>query len=123
MPIRTAADPPTRCLRARVEGKLGAADLLAHLEARRADNTLALAEVLDAREATTDLTSVEVQRLADWMRRTANREPLGPLAIVASDPVLYGMARMYALLCDNAGAHVEVFRAVDTAEAWLASVS
>jgi hypothetical protein len=48
---------------------------------------------------------------------------LGPTAIVTTDDVLYGMARMYSILAEGVGAASEVFRDVESATRWLNRVS
>src|SRR5713226_5735817 len=47
--------------------------------------------------------------------------PIGKTAIVATEPVVFGLARMYAILCEQMGPPVEVFRTVAEAEQWLDS--
>jgi hypothetical protein len=98
-------------------------ELSQHLDAEERDRGLGLPELFDARGATTNLTTGQVrtlvQRAADTLRGTA----LGPTAIVATDDVTFGMARMYAILTEQAGARVEVFRDIESAKRWLEEVS
>jgi hypothetical protein len=48
---------------------------------------------------------------------------LGATAIVTTDDVLYGMARMYSILAEGVGAVSEVFSDVESATRWLNRVS
>ena len=76
---------------------------------------------IDLRRAvsTTDLMSAQVRQLvlraADMLRVVK----LGPTAIVTTDDVLYGMARMYSVLAEAVGARTEVFRDLESAARWL----
>jgi hypothetical protein len=123
MPIRYIIDSVHQRLLTRADGLVTYQDLSQHLDAEERDRGLGLPELFDARGATTNLTAGQVhtlvQRAADTLRRT----PLGPTAIVATDDVVFGMGRMYAILTDQAGARVEVFRDVESANRWLEEVS
>jgi len=44
-------------------------------------------------------------------------------AIVATDDLVFGMARRYAILTEDTKARVEVFRDVESANRWLQEVS
>jgi hypothetical protein len=50
---------------------------------------------------------------------SATYGPRGPVAVVATHPVLFGMARVYAALRDMAAGDVGVFYGIATAEQWL----
>jgi hypothetical protein len=43
------------------------------------------------------------------------------VAIVAPADVVFGLARMYQMMSEGRGNHIEVFRGMDEALAWLAS--
>lgn len=102
-------------------GVLTDADVLAHKEALRADPMFraGMPELSDVR-GVRDLrvTPTGVRRMVE-----ADKERDGPgggykLAIVASEDVVYGMARMYELSQEAMG-NVAVFREMEEAIAWL----
>jgi hypothetical protein len=104
------------------EGLVTFQDLSEHLDAEERDRGLGLPELFDAREATTNVTAQQVRTLVQRAADTLRRIPLGPTAIVATDDVVFGMARMYAILTEQVGGRVEVFRDVESAYRWLQEV-
>ena len=98
-------------------------DLSQHLDAEERDRGLELPELFDARGATTNVTTQQVRTLVYRAANTLRRIPLRPTAIVATDDLVFGTARMYAVLTEDAGARVEVFRDVESANRWLQEVS
>jgi hypothetical protein len=94
-------------------------DINAHLDLEQRNRDLNRSELIDARGATTDITSEQIRRL---VRRAADMlrvVDLGPTAIVTTDDVVYGMARMYSILAEGVGATAEVFRDMESATRWL----
>jgi len=90
-----------------------------HLDLEERNRDLDLPELFDARGATTDLTTNQVRHL---VRRAANMlhvVDLGATAIVTTNDMLYGMARMYSVLAEGVGASAEVFTDVESATTWL----
>src|SRR5207247_10837963 len=65
----------------------------------QAANALGIPELIDARDATTDMGGRQVRELVSHLRKLSHRYSLGPTAFVATDDVVYGMARMYSILC------------------------
>jgi hypothetical protein len=94
-------------------------DLNRHLDQEELARGLDLPELIDARAATTNLTAEQIQQLVQRAADIARRIPFGPTAIVTTDDVVYGMARMYSMLAENAGVCLAVFRDLDAAEHWL----
>jgi len=104
----------------RAEGMLTLPELEAHLDVEERDRALGYGELFDARGARTDLSADGVRRLVERARQAhAGGLVVGPTAIVADNDVVYGMARMYAMLGEFVHAPVEVFREVEPALAWL----
>jgi hypothetical protein len=60
-----------------------------------------------------------VLRAADLLRVVK----LGPTAIVTTDDVVYGMARMYSVLAEGLGVRTDVFRDLESAARWLNQVT
>ena len=75
--------------------------------------------MFDARQATTNLTSAEVRHLVERMRSKAVVGTLGPTALVTTNDVVFGMARMYSLMSDTFDHRFTVFRSMIEAERWL----
>src|ERR1700681_2366845 len=109
MPIEYVIDKIHQRVLAHADGLVTFEDLSQHLDAEERDRALELPELFDARGATTDVTAEEVRRLVQRAADRLGRIPLGPTAIVATDDVVFGMARMYAILAEQPGARVEVF--------------
>ena len=123
MPIRYVIDRIQQRLLTHADGLVTFQDLSQHLDAEERDRGLGLPELFDARGATTNLTTEQVRTLVQRAADTHRRIPLGPTAIVATDDLVFGMALMYAILTEDAGARVEVFRDVESANRWLQEVS
>jgi hypothetical protein len=123
MPIHYSVDPVRRRIVTRADGVVTFKDINAHLDLEQRNRDLAAPEVVDARGATTNLTTEEVRAL---VRRAADMSrvvDLGPTAIVTTNDVVYGMARMYSMLVEGYGANTEVFRDLESAERWLNQIS
>ena len=119
MPIHYSIDPADGRMTTRADGVVTFHDINAHLDVEQRNRDLHRSELIDARGATTDLTAEQVRRLvrraADMLRIT----DLGPTAIVTTNDVVYGMARMYSILAEGVGANAEAFRDMDSAKRWL----
>jgi hypothetical protein len=123
MPIQYVIDGIHQRVLTHADGLVTFQDLNQHLDAEERDRGLGLHELFDARGATTNVTAEQVRMLVQRAADTLRRIPVGPTAIVATDDVVFGMARMYAILTEEAGARVEVFRDVESANRWLQEVS
>jgi len=79
-----------------------------------------LPEVFDCQNAGTDLSRSEVVLLVGRLVNYAKSKRLGPTAIVAKQPVTFGMARMFEIVCElEGGPLVGVFNNRDEGERWL----
>src|ERR1700730_16769144 len=123
MPIRYVFDSTQQRLLTHADGLVTFQDLSEHLDAEERDRGLGLPELFDARGATTNVTAQQVRTIVQRAVDTLGQIPRGPTAIVATDDVVFGMARMYAILTEQVGARVEVFRDVESANRWLQEVS
>jgi hypothetical protein len=120
MPIHFHYDPDVGILFTRAEGLLTFHEILRHLNEERKAKGVAFPEVFDATEARTDATGeqvrVVVQRMIDMCRQCA----FGPTAVITTNDVVFGMARMLAILCElEGGPKVQVFRTFDEGLDWL----
>src|SRR5262245_31998352 len=122
MPMHYSMDPKDGRLLTRADGVVTFHDINAHLDVEQHNRDLSRAELIDARGAVADLTAdqirVLVQRTADMLRTV----DVGPTAIVTTNDLVFGMARMYALLSEHAGVNAEVFRDMPSATNWLRSI-
>ncbi len=119
MPIHYSIDRLHRRLVTRATGLVTFRDINAHLDYEQRKRDLDRPELVDARGATTDLTAEQVRRLVNRAADMLRIVDLGPTAIVTTDDVVYGMARMYSILADGVGAAAEVFRDLESATRWL----
>jgi hypothetical protein len=119
MPIDYSIDPANGRLLTRADGVVTFHDINAHLDLEERNRDLTRVELIDARNAVANLTPDEVRllvvRAADMLRTF----DLGPTAIVTTDDMVFGMARMYALLAERVGVSAEAFRDVQSAANWL----
>jgi hypothetical protein len=124
MAITYTLDRERRRMYTRAEGRLNMADLLDHLRVEELDRAEGYAELFDARGATTDVKADDVRRLVARTRELqAAGKVVGATAVVADNDVVFGMARMYAILSEFEHAPVAVYREVPPALEWLDDLS
>ena len=119
MPVTYEIDAPRRMLWALAEGVVTYAELAQHLAEEERDDALGLAELIDARGATTDLTPEQVRSLVTLTDALVRKGRFGALAIVTDNDVTFGMARMYQILADALPIEIGVYRELSDALAWL----
>ena len=119
MPINYSVDPRSGYLLTRADGVVTLKDIDAHLEVEQRNRDLHRPELIDARDAFTDVTPVQVRRLIQRAANTLQVADVGPTAIVTTNDVVYGMARMYSILAESVGITAEVFRDLQSAHRWL----
>jgi hypothetical protein len=121
MGITYVVDHTRRRVLTRAEGMLTLVDIVAHADAQIRQRFPSYQELFDATGATTDLTAEQIQAMVLRCHQVFQKEPIGEIAVIATEPVVFGLARMYAILCEQVGVQVEVFRTVAEAEQWLDS--
>jgi hypothetical protein len=114
-------DHARRRISARGEGPLSFEAICAYTDAGRRARVAGYDEIFDATAAVPDVTAEQVRQLVVRVHQTAPLRTWGATAIVATQPFVFGLARMYGILCEAVGAHVEVFRTFAEAERWLDS--
>lgn len=102
-----------------VEGELGLPEILAFLRERVESHLWDRPIFIDAQAATLILTAADVEELLYSVRQWSISAPPARTALLTSDPVNYGMARMYMLFGYEIDPQFEVFRDSDIALAWL----
>lgn len=78
--------------------------------------------LVDGRAVSAAPTASELRTIATEMLPMLQRG-LGPVAIVTSSPMVYGVARMFSVFAELVSANVAPFPCMDDAEKWLASQS
>jgi hypothetical protein len=120
MPFEYRLDHARQRLRIIGRDPAGVADVLAWLDRQAADGAWAYGSLDDLRRVTFSPTAADVQRVLDQVTaRSVAYGQRGPVAVVATHPGLFGMARLYSALVDLAVGDVEVFSALAEAKHWL----
>ena len=123
MPIRLQIDEARRRLYTRAEGLVTYAEMCAHVNTELSAEAATYGELVDCTGATTNVTGDEIRQLARERQRVdeQQRRP-GPVAIVATDNVFFGMLRMFDMLTDRVRP-IRVFRDAREAMQWLDEVA
>ena len=119
MSITYSVDSGSGQLLTRADGVVTFQDIDAHLDLEQRNRDLHRAELIDARGATTNVTALQVRLLVQRAASMLRVVDVGPTAIVTTNDVVYGMARMYSILAENLGVNAEVFRDMQAANVWL----
>src|SRR5262245_38907646 len=101
MAIASTVEPRSGRLHASMSQLVSFAELRAHIDAEADAGQLSLPELIDARQARTDVTAEEIRMLVDQVRRRGQGGRVGPTALVTVDDVVYGMGRMYSILAED----------------------
>jgi hypothetical protein len=75
--------------------------------------------VVDTRLVEPGLSGRDVLRVVSRLSLLKRIRMRGPIAIVATQPVVFGTARMFATHAESIGLRVSVFRTFEEADAWL----
>ena len=96
---------------------LGGAREIQRDEARARQLKYGITDLTDVEELR--VTTQDMRRIAEGSKRTALLVPHGFVAIVAPRDHLFGMARMWEALVDEAEWETSVFRTRNEADAWI----
>ena len=122
MPISYRIDDARRRLYTRAEGLVTYAEMRAHVHTELSPEAAAYGELIDCTGATTNVSVGEIRQLASERRRVDERQRRpGPVAVVATNDLFFGMLRMYDALTETIRP-IQVFRDVREAERWLDSL-
>lgn len=121
MPIEHNVDEKTRTLYVRRWGEITAHDEEIALQKRKEDPLIVpnMSVIVDCREVYPPDTTEVVQYLANKVTALVAEIDCGPVAIVVSSDVEYGMARMYMALTELKHPSTMVFRNFNKALKWL----
>ena len=122
MPVTYAIDAARQVVWTVASGVVTYPEVVHHLVEEERDDALGLAEVIDARAATTKLTSDEVRSLVALTDTLLRKGRFGALALVTENDMAFGMARMYQILVESLPVEIGVFRELGDAVAWLGTV-
>lgn len=123
MPISYRIDETRRRLYTRAEGLVTFAEMRAHVNTELSDEAAAYGELIDCSHATTNVTPAEIRRLAMERKKVGARQRRpGPVAVVATDNLFFGMLRIYDALTETIRP-LQVFRNPQEAEKWLDSLA
>jgi hypothetical protein len=119
MPITFTVDPNTQVIYTTASGDIEPEDLIAHGLKLAQANLLDHPQVVDARSANLELTTIQVQRLvAKTMEFRVGLKPT-PVAFITDRDSLYGMFRMYQAMTHDINPGFCVFRDFDEAMNWV----
>ena len=121
MPIEHQVDEKTGILHVRRWGNITARDEMDALMSRAEDPLVisGIPVLVDCREVDPPDSTEMIQYLANKIIFIAAELDCGPVAIVVSSDVEYGMARMYMALTELDHPNIDVFRSRDNALRWL----
>jgi hypothetical protein len=121
VPIEHKVNQETGVMHVRRWGAVATHDEEVALKMRRKDPLVVanMPVIVDCREVEPPDTVEVVQYIAGKTTRLAAALACGPVAIVVSSDVEYGMARMYMALTELKHSNTMVFRNYDNALKWL----
>jgi len=124
MPIFYERDDEHRRIVTTAVGIVTYEQTVAMIERQAAEHAWSYAALHDARGSASVPTPDEVRRLLMHIGKlTTKNGPRGPVAFVVEDPMLSKMGQWYASMGDLTALNIRVFRSVDEADEWLASVA
>ena len=120
MPIEYVLDRARQRLTIIGQDPIGEPDVVEWLERQAADGAWAYGTLVDLRFVNWNPSTAEVRGFLRQIEiLSATHGQRGPVAIVATQPVLFGMAHMYSALSDPVAGPVEAFYKLAEAERWL----
>ena len=125
MPMSYTIDSDAGVISITGEGLLTDSEMIDCVDALRHDPALRpeMNTLSDMRRIEVGFTSAGVEKMVEVMRATEDRRGAAKAAIVVSEDVAFGMARMFESIADFSGVHPEfrVFRDIQSAVDWLQS--
>jgi hypothetical protein len=118
MPIRYERDDARRRVVVTAEGTIDPYDTLGVIERQRLDDAWSYGLLYDLRLMTGRLTLAELRPVLGRGLQSRSAARRGPIAILATGPLVYDVACSYAAL-GRSTLTIEVFHDSDEAEQWL----
>jgi len=123
MLVRIPEHPTPNQVLVVVSGDASVREMLDFIAESRAGGLRRCAFLFDVSAATISASGDEMRQLAMYAARESRQEPMGPVAIISTDPETFGMGRMYQAYSVAEGRrNVGVFRSVSEAQTWLAAL-
>jgi hypothetical protein len=120
MSTRYERDDSRRRVVITIQGAFQADDVLAIMSRQRREDTWGYATLWDLRGLTGLPTVADLRRMmSQAVQRAQGEGPRGKVALLATEPILYGKLCAYAALGQSTALTIEVFRDWDEAEQWL----
>ena len=121
MPIGFDRDDARRRVLITVHGAFEAVEILAAIERQGVEQTWSYGVLYDLRGMTGAPTMDDLRKIfSESVPKRSTESGGGPIALLVTDSVLYGLACTYAAL-GRSKMTIEVFRDWDDAESWLAA--
>jgi len=123
MLVRIPEHPTPNQVLVVVSGDASVREMLDFIVESRGGGLRRCAFLFDVSAATISASGDEMRQLAMYAARESRQEPMGPVAIISTDPETFGMGRMYQAYSVAEGRrNVGVFRSVSEAQTWLAAL-
>ena len=123
MLVRIPEHPTPNQVLVVVSGDASVREMLDFIAESRAGGLRRCAFLFDVSAATISASGDEMRQLAMYAARESRQEPMGPVAIISTDPETFGMGRMYQAYSVAEGRrNVGVFRSMSEAQTWLATL-
>ena len=124
MPVTYEIESETGILRTRCRGQVSFEEVIGHFRTLEGDDSLPrpIDVLLDLTETQSLPETDQIRSVAVEVDRLRSHVQWGACAIVASSDALYGMTRMFHAFVERFFAASNVFRDLEDAERWLASV-
>ena len=120
MPVGYERDDTRRRVVVTVHGALRKRDMLTVMARQRAEDTWGYGMLFDLRRVTEHPTLADLRELMDQASSRGEAEsPRGPVALLATERIMYDIACTYAAL-GHTKLTIRVFRDLDEADRWLA---
>ena len=119
MPVRYERDDARRRVVITAQGAFQTSDMLEAIERQRAEDTWSYGMLYDLRGMTGHPTLANLREMMGHAASRPAEQPRGPVAIVATDPILYDVACTYAAL-GRSRLRIQVCSDLNEADLWLA---
>lgn len=121
MPVEFSIDKSGDLLMRTIKGEVGVDEIMASLDdsVNHRDYRPGMKSLIDMREYVPQSTSADVRQIAEYLLGRAEVLKGMEAAVVVSQAVAYGMARMLQAFADHPDFNIAVFYDLDEAKQWL----
>jgi hypothetical protein len=121
MPISCADHPYPNQVLVIASGETSMQEMMNFIIATRSGQQRGSALLFDVSAAKVGLSGEQMRQLAAYTAEEARKSPIGPVALISTDPGAFGLSRMYQAYSASEGRNnVGVFRTLADTQAWLA---